>query len=222
VTSLKRIGLAIVVVAATLAGLSVADLRQDSTPLPKAATAGGMSLTEALAKRRSCSSYADRPLTPAQLGQLCWAAQGITEPLRGLRTAPSAMALYAIRVYIVDAAGLREYMPKGHLLRTLRTDNVFADLRVAIGKPAGLGGAPAAMVVAMHLAPMEERAGARAERYALLEAGHVAQNVLLQATALGLGSVPVGGLDEAKVAAALGLPDGIRPVYVLPLGTPNA
>ena len=49
----------------------------------------------------------------------------------------------------------------------------------------------------------------------------IAHNALLQATALGLGSTPVGGFDEARVSDLLKLPEGIRPIYILPLGTPK-
>jgi SagB-type dehydrogenase family enzyme len=63
--------------------------------------------------------------------------------------------------------------------------------------------------------------GSRAERYCLLEAGHVAQNVLLQATALGLAGVPVGAFDDRRVASTLALPPKLRPVYLVPVGFPE-
>jgi len=215
----RSIRIASAVAIALLGGVGAAALRQDAvTPLPRPATSGGMSLTEALAKRRSCSAYSDQPLKLEQVSQLCWAAQGVTDPTRGLRTAPSAMTLYSIHVFIVDGTGVREYIPKEHALRALRSDNLVPDLRALVGKPANMGGAPAAMVLGMDLAPLAQRAGARAEKFAAMEAAHIAQNVLLQATALGLASIPVGGFDEAKVSALLKLPEGIRPVYLLPLG----
>lgn len=188
--------------------------------LPPADTSGGVTLTQALSKRRSCSAYTDQPLTLEQVGQLCWAAQGITEPEKGLRTAPSAMTLFSIHVYVVDTKGVHEYLPKEHALKTLRTENILEQLRALPPRPANLGGAPVVMVLGLNLAPLEARVGPRAERYAFMEAGHVAQNVLLQATALGLGSVPVGGFDEAKMTELLKLPEGIRPIYLLPLGHP--
>jgi len=78
------------------------------------------------------------------------------------------------------------------------------------------------LVLTATIGPLEARVGPRAERYAFMEAGHVAENVLLQATALGLGSIPVGGFDEAKVNDVLKLPEGTRPIYLLPIGTPQA
>lgn len=153
------------------------------------------------------------------VAQLCWAAQGITDTGQGYRTAPSAKALYPIRAFIVDAEGAWEYLPRPHALGRIGGVQTLDGLRATIGQPA-LKAAPAFMVLTMEPAVLEARFSKRAERYSLLEAGHVAQNVLLQATALGLASVPIGGLDEGNVAAALGLPAGQRPVYVLPLGHP--
>jgi len=188
--------------------------------LPAPKTSGGMSLTETLAKRRSQRSFASKPLSMKQVSQLCWAAQGITDTQHGYRTAPSAMALYVIHVFVVDDKGAHEYVPQPHALRPLSVDGALHRLRTAVGQPS-VKSVPLLMVLAMEPARLEAKCGKNADRYALMESGHVAQNVLLQATAMGLVSVPVGGIDESKVAEALHLPKGVRPVYVLPLGYPN-
>lgn len=178
---------------------------------------GGMSLAEALATRRSQRSFQDRPLSREQVSQLCWAAQGVTDKERGKRTAPSALALYPMHVFVVDGSGAYEYLPREHGLRGMDLEDALGRLRAAAGQ-ASVASAPLSMVIAMEPAILEEKCGANAERYSLLEAGHVAQNVLLQATALGLASVPVGGMNEEKITEALKLPAGVRPVYLLPLG----
>jgi len=154
-------------------------------PLPAPQTSGGMPLTEALAKRRSIRAFESRPLTREQISQLCWAAQGITQAEQGLRTAPSAMHLYPVTVFVVDGQGVYEYQPKPHAL--LRLEGVTPEqFRQAAGQgPAGA--APVCLVLAVDIEHMKPRSGDKAEQYSLLEAGHVAQNVLLQATALGLG-----------------------------------
>ncbi|MCX6358699.1 MAG: SagB/ThcOx family dehydrogenase [Armatimonadetes bacterium] len=187
-------------------------------PLPKPVTAGGMPLNEALAKRRSCRSFADTPVTLQQLSQICWAAQGVTEMVKGLRTAPAAMALYAVRLFVVDRTGLAEYLPKEHALRTAREGDLLPAARALALNPATSGEPPVVLLLCVDLAALQARAGAKSERFALLEAGHVAQNILLQVTALGLVSVPVGGVDEAKAGEALKLPDGVRAVYAMPVG----
>jgi SagB-type dehydrogenase family enzyme len=193
----------------------------EDVALPPPVTTGGMSLNEALSRRRSQREFTGRGMTPEQLSQLCWAAQGITEPVKGLRTAPSALALYSVAVYVVNAQGIFEYLPKTHVLRRLRGAEAMPELRAAMNAPSA-STAPVCMVLAMDTGPLETRAGRQAERYCLLEAGHIAQNILLEATALGLASVPVGGMDESKVAAALKLPANRRPVYVLPIGYARA
>jgi SagB-type dehydrogenase family enzyme len=63
--------------------------------------------------------------------------------------------------------------------------------------------------------------GDRAKRYVHLEAGHAAQNLLLQAVALGLGGVPIGAFHDDKVQAVLGLPKDQRPLYLIPVGHPD-
>ena len=179
---------------------------------------GGMTLHEALNKRRSQKAFLDRKLTPGQIAQLCWSAQGITEREKGLRTAPSAQTLYSIGVYVVNSDGLFEYLPRPHSLRRVRSGDVLADLRGAASNQPSVGTAPFCLLLAMNLGPLQEKTGPRAERYASMEAGHIAQNVLLEATALGLAGIPVAGFDEEKVAAVVKLAPGLRPLYLLPVG----
>ena len=58
----------------------------------------------------------------------------------------------------------------------------------------------------------------RGIRYVHIEVGHAAQNVLLQATAIGLGAVPVGAFHDELVAKLLDLPDDENPLYIIPVG----
>jgi len=55
----------------------------------------------------------------------------------------------------------------------------------------------------------------------ILEAGHAAQNLMLQAVSLGLGTVAIGAYREADVRSALGLPAGETPLYLIPVGHPR-
>jgi SagB-type dehydrogenase family enzyme len=193
-----------------------------SFDLPAPATRGSVSVEEALAARRSVREFAADPLTAAQLSQLLWSAQGVTGR-QGLRAAPSAGALYPLEVYVATAGGVHHYEPRAHRL-VARTDR---DLRSALAR-AALGQAcvaeaPAVFVIAAVQARVEVKYGrARSPRYVHLEAGHAAQNLLLQATALGLGGVPVGAFEDDEVQAVLGLPRDHRPVYLVPVGKPRA
>jgi SagB-type dehydrogenase family enzyme len=84
-----------------------------------------------------------------------------------------------------------------------------------------VGEAPLDIVVAGVLERTAVKYGERAEQYILLEAGHAAQNILLEATALGLGGVAIGAMDEGQLAELLGLPEEEAPLYVLALGHPR-
>jgi SagB-type dehydrogenase family enzyme len=190
--------------------------------LPPPQTRGGLPLTEALARRRSQRVFADRPLPPEAVSQLCWAAQGITQAEKGFRTAPSAGALFPIAVFLVDAAGVSEYKPQRHMLLRAPTGDLRGQLRAAAHDQDFVGQAPLCLVITMDVSRAAAKYGARAERYGLLEAGHVAQNVLLQATALGLVGTPVGAFEDDQVATLLNLPAGVRPVYLVSLGYPRA
>ncbi|MBN1344797.1 MAG: SagB/ThcOx family dehydrogenase [Phycisphaerae bacterium] len=211
------------VTASRLAGEAAStETRQQEIQLPKPKTSGGMSLNEALAKRRTQRKFADKALSIEQISQLCWAAQGITEAERGLRTAPSAGELYPITVYLIRKDGLFEYVPKAHALKKLKSDDIRSGSDAGPLGKAGIRSAPVCMVVAMNVSRLAARWPDNADRYCLLEAGHVAENVLLQATALGLVATPAGGVDGEKVVEVLGLPSEMEAAYVLPVGYPVA
>lgn len=189
--------------------------------LPPPILAGTVSLEESIAQRRSVRVFEERPLTPQQISQLCWAGQGITDARRGLRASPSAGALYPIELYLVRADGIDRYLPVNHQLER----HLSGDLRPALQRAAldqdAVGEAPVCVVVAAVVKRTARKYGDRAERYCFIEAGHVAQNILLQATALDLAGVPVGAFEDRKVATVLKLPRDHRVLYLLPIGHPS-
>ncbi|HUT75539.1 MAG TPA: SagB/ThcOx family dehydrogenase [Armatimonadota bacterium] len=179
---------------------------------------GPVSVEQSLARRRSVREFALRDLTLEQVSQLAWAAQGITDPASGFRTAPSAGALYPLEVFLVKQDGVFHYLPHGHKLVQMSKADLRASLaRAALGQ-LSLRTAPLDIVITAVYERTKVKYGARAERYVHLEAGHVGQNIQLQAVALGLGSVPIGALDDDAVARVLGLPSGQRPVYIMAVG----
>lgn len=193
--------------------------RNGSAALPPPPLGTGTSLATALAGRRSVRGFAAGRLTHADVGALLWAAQGITSE-DGLRAAPSAGALYPLTVHVAVDDGLYRYVPAGH--RIVHTS--AADLRVRLSEAASdqhwVGQAPAVFAISADVSRSARRYGGRAERYVLLEAGHAAQNLLLQAVALGLNGVPVGAFDDEAVHGLLALSRKERPVYLLPVGRP--
>jgi len=202
----------------TLAVLAVWAQQVPATPsLPAADTIGSMTLEAALAARRSVRLFRDMPLSDSQIAQLCWAGQGVTNP-QGYRTCPSAGATYPLEMYVVTAKGVARYLPAEHALQQHIAGDRRELLQAAAFGQQCVGQAPGSIVIAAITERTARRYGPRAERYVLMEVGHCAQNILLQAVALGLGSVPVGAFDEGKVAEALQLPSGQQPFYILPVG----
>jgi len=189
--------------------------------LPSADRSGGMALAEALQRRRSVRSFAARRLSAAELSQLLWAAQGINAPRDGLRTSPSAGALYPLLVYAVTSWGLHRYDPSSHALERIET----RDLRSALAA-AALGQdevAQAACVLLFTAIPKRttRKYGERGVRYVHMEVGHAAQNALLAAAALGLAAYPVGAFDDERLTQLLDLGRGEVPLYLLPIGAPG-
>ena len=189
--------------------------------LPAPQLKGTLTLEEALARRRSVRNFYDTPLTLAELGQLLWAAQGTTHP-SGLRTAPSAGALYPLEVYAVTREAVYHYEPPGHRMTVHRQGDVRPALHAAALRQDSVLQAPAVIVISAVYARTAQKYGEeRTPRYVQLEAGHAAQNVLLQATALELGAVPIGAFEDNQVKQALALPSEQQVLYLIPVGRPR-
>jgi SagB-type dehydrogenase family enzyme len=189
--------------------------------LPRPRLTGSVSLEEAIARRASVREFAPQPLRIEEISQLLWAAQGITRDW-GARSAPSAGALFPLELYLVTPEGLFLYLPDGHRLARLSGHDLRSPLaRAALGQDA-VEGAPAVVVITAVYSRSRARYGDRAVRFATLEAGHVAENLLLQAVALGLAALPVGAFDAGELTAVLDLPRGHEPVYLVAIGRPAA
>lgn len=193
------------------------------TALPLPATQGSVPLQGALAQRRSLRRFAQASLTVAEVGQLLWAAQGVTDP-DGRRTAPSAGATYPLVLYLVAgqvaglATGMYRYLPQGHRLMPVGQRDLRADIAVAAFQQMWLQDAPALLLVAAQPSRTAARYGTRAERYVAMESGAAAQNVLLQAVALGLGGTLVGAFDDAALHRILALPEKEQLLAIIPVG----
>ena len=187
--------------------------------LPSPELTGTVSLEQSLHDRRSAREYAATPLTLDEIGQLLWAGQGITDD-DGHRTAPSAGARYPLELYAVTATELMHYLPAGHRVEQRADTTILGALPEAAFDQEFVGNAPLVVVIAADPARTEQEYGAMAGDLVQREAGHAAQNILLQATALGLVAVPVGGFDPATVEGLLALPPGQAVQYLIPIGRP--
>jgi len=179
-----------------------------------------MSLEQALAARRSQREFASKPLPLVELGQLAWAAQGVTEPDDGLRTAPSAGALYPLELYFLLPDGVLHYIVAEHAFERKSDRDQRAVLSDAALSQLSVRSAPCDVVIASVTGRTREKYGDRAPLYVALEAGHVGQNLLLEATARGLAGVPIGAFDGPAVSRVLGLAPEEEPLYIIALGYP--
>jgi len=190
-------------------------------PLPSPRLDGSMSLEETLGRRRSVRFFGSDPISPADVSQLLWAAQGITDPT-GKRTAPSAGALYPLETYAVTPDGIFHYDPAAHVLVLVRSGDHREELYDAALMMDSVRRAPLTIVLAAVHARTEARYGReRAPRYVHIEAGHAAQDILLQAVALGLGAVPIGAFLDDEVGEVLGLTSDRSPLYLVSIGHPE-
>lgn len=207
-------------------GLARAQLRmglpshRPAQMLPAPRLDSSISVESALHRRRSIRTFDQQSLTLAEIGQLLWAAQGVTDE-EGRRTTPSAGAICALECFAVTPTALLHYAPTAHQLVEQFAGDHRGALAAAAFSQSAVAEAGVVIVLACDHGRIAEKYGEdRAPRYAFLEAGHAAQNVLLQAVALGLGAVPVGAFDDADVSRVLRLDAGAAPLYLIAAGRP--
>lgn len=196
---------------------------KDVVELPKPRTSGGVSVEEALLRRRSTRQFPNEPISVGDASQLLWAAQGMTTS-SGERTAPSAGATFPLEVYLVAGlvdgleAGVYKYRPRSHQLKKVTDGDKRAGLeKAALGQEC-VKQCAAAVVLASVYGRTTVEYGERGVRYVHMEAGHVGQNIHLQAASLNLGTVVVGAFDDDAVTRLLGLTGTERPLYIIPVG----
>lgn len=192
----------------------------ESFELPPPEAHGARSLEETLARRRSIRSFTGDPVTMRQLSHLLWAAQGITAR-PDARASPSAGGTHPLELYAATHAGCHHYRPDGHRLQLLTTRDLRPSLAKAAHDQAAIRDAAVVVVITAVLERTRALYPERASRYVAIEAGHVAQNVLLQAVALGLGGVPIGAFDDQQLRRALGADARYEPLYLVAVGHPR-
>lgn len=193
--------------------------------LPKTEPSLSQPLEQLLAQRRSVRDYTGQPVALAEVACLLWAAQGITDP-QGLRTTPSAGALYPLDIYLTAGAitglmpGTYRYLPREDAVAcVLEGDRRIALAAAALGQ-SWLADAALTLVFAVRYGRTTWKYGRRGIQYVHMEAGHAAQNVLLMAVAQNLGAAVVGAFDDEHVASVMGLAGEETPLCLVPVGHP--
>jgi SagB-type dehydrogenase family enzyme len=194
--------------------------------LPDPRTTGVVSLETSIQLRRSVRHFSRTPLSLADVGQLLWSAQGITWGA-GLRAAPSAGALYPLEADLVAdkveglEPGVYRYLPNTHSIVRRASGHRTAALGTAALSQSAVSEASAVLVISAVYERTTRKCGQRGIRYVHAEAGHAAQNVCLQAVALGLGTVHIGAFQDEEVAKVIQLREDENPLVLLPIGKPG-
>jgi SagB-type dehydrogenase family enzyme len=186
--------------------------------LCKPKTTGFVSVEEAISKRRSIRTFKKIVLSEANISQILWAAQGITDSNMKFRSAPSAGATYPLDTYLFTSEGVYLYLPEEHAIKKLSVEDKRAKLSKAALNQSFIADAPLVILFVSVPERITKRYGTRGEQYINIEAGHATQNIHLQAVALGLHSVPIGAFIDEQVAEIINLPHGYKPLYIIPVG----
>jgi SagB-type dehydrogenase family enzyme len=198
----------------------------DTVKLPAPDKESGLSVSSVINARKSSRRYSSQSLTLSETGQLLWSAggatvDGITGPTRAY---PSAGGVYPLEIYIVAGnvdgleAGLYKYDWQSHSLEKVMDGDLRESLSAAAYGQRMLSTAPATIVITALYEKTEARYGERGRTlFVPMDAGHLGQNVHLQAESLGLGTVMVAGFDKEKAARVLSAAQG-EPVYMMPVG----
>jgi SagB-type dehydrogenase family enzyme len=179
--------------------------------LPKEVKFEGLSVAEAIPKRRSERDFTGKPISLLELSQLLYYAYGITSLREGLRAAPSAGALYPIEIYPVANSvegldrGIYRYSPQEHSLTLRRKGDFRREMVQCALEQDMFAQASVVFILSAVFKRSERKYRGRAQRYILLEAGHISQNIYLVATSLGLGACAVGAFSDDDFNHMLGI-----------------
>ena len=178
--------------------------------LPQPDTTGKISVEQAIFKRRTLRSFRNKEISLVELSQLLWSCQGFTSP-DGLRTAPSAGALYPLEIFIVTKnvsnleKGIYKYIPSLHSIELVQKGEFEFKLADASLKQEQVSDAVVNIIITVIYKRLSWKYGERSVRYALIEVGHAAQNVMLQAECLNLGVCPIGAFHDKQVKEIIGI-----------------
>ena len=194
--------------------------------LPQPKTHGIVSLEQVIKQRRTVRRYKPKALELAQLSQLVWSAQGVTDSGGFKRAAPSAGALYPMDLYAVVGqdgvntlqAGVYHYETGAHRVLQMSAQDVRDRVARACLAQMWMARAPLNLVITAEYRRITGKYRQRGIRYAMIEAGHIGQNLMLQAEALGLKAGIVGAFHDKDLIRILKLPQSHEPLLILPIG----
>ncbi|TET58043.1 MAG: SagB/ThcOx family dehydrogenase [Promethearchaeota archaeon] len=187
--------------------------------LPNPNLKGEKNLEECIYERESVRSYKEKEIEFEKISQILWAAQGKKGQKR---TVPSAGATFPLEIYItLKDKGFFHYNFEKHVLELITSEDLSKKLAQASWDQNFIAEAYLNVIICAIFERTTQRYGQRGIRYVYMEVGHCAQNIHLEAVALGLSSVPIGAYEDNKVKDVLDLKKKIEPLYIIPVGYPK-
>jgi protease I len=180
--------------------------------LPAPSLRGSVSVEEAISRQQSVRGFADKPLSYAQMGQLAWAGLALADiDVNNRRGNP-------LEMYFLTAEGLFSYQPGPHSLEQVSASDLRKQLSTTVGQEAIAQAGCDIIIGAMKKTP--PKPGSKAMKFMPLAAGQAAENIQLQATALGLGAVLVDEFEARDVERVCRLSGDSAPLLIVSVGFP--
>ncbi len=187
--------------------------------LQKPLLKGRKSLEECIYKRESVRKYRDKEIEIEKISQILWAAQGKKGQKR---TVPSAGAAYPLEIYVtLKDKGYFHYDFRNHVLNLKSKESICKKLAKESWNQKFIEESYLNIIICADYSRTTKIYGERGIRYVYFEVGHCAQNIHLEAIALGLVSVPIGAFQDINVKKVMKLPMNIDPLYIIPIGYPQ-
>lgn len=167
--------------------------------LPEPSKTGGMPLMEALSLRQSVREMSGQEIPLNTLSNLLWAAQGVNRE-DGKRTAPSAMNMQEIDVYVYTSRAVYLYIPGEHMLKHL----VEGDFRQETVLQPYARKAPLILVYVANYEKMQRLDQEQKDFYGAADAALISQNVYLFCAQENLNTVVLGMIDRNAIKERIG------------------
>ena len=185
--------------------------------LPAPQIEGGKPLMQALKERKTSREFSLKELPLQIISDLLWAADGINRQDSGHRTAPSAMNMQEIDIYIAKADGLYLFDAKENMLIPV----VAADIRALTGNQPFVKDAPVNLIFVADLKKMSKPSAEMVDFYAATDTGFISENVYLYCASAGLATVVRGWVDKPVLAKAMKLRNNQKIILAQTVGYPK-
>ncbi|MFA5259678.1 MAG: SagB/ThcOx family dehydrogenase [Candidatus Omnitrophota bacterium] len=180
-------------------------------------TTGGMPLMQALKERRSSREFSPKELPLQVISDLLWAANGMNRPESWHRTAPSAMNMQEIDIYVANADGLYLFDAKENMLLPVLGE----DIRALTGQQAFVKNVPVNLIYVADLSKIKRISGRNIDFYTAADTGFIGQNVYLYCASAGLVTVVRGAIDKPALAEAMKLQEHQKVLLAQSVGYPK-